>query len=936
MAKMSWTIKNGAAQEKPLTAGRRNCSLKKHLHMSKTFYIIDGHAQIYAAFYAPTQGNLTAPNGESTKATYIFTTILLKILREQKPDMLVVAMDSPEPSFRHKIYEQYKANRPPMPEDLIVQINRIEDVLQGLRIPILRLGGYEADDIIGTLAQKGAAKGYMVYICSKDKDLEQLISDQVVMFDPKSSTIFDLAALKEKKGIRPDQVIDVLALEGDKSDNVPGVADVGPKTALQWMQKYGSLEELLAHRDEIKGKRGENLRTTAEQLKLSRKLVTIDLETPIEFDWNELTVKSPDRTQLEKVFSQLGFRRLLDRMDEIAPEFSAGPSSKRAAHAIMADKPYYHLVDTPQEFENFFNQLKKQKIFALDTETTGLNPVAAELVGLSFSWQDGEGYYLPVKAPLGQKCLDRQKTLQRLKPILTNPQIKKIGQNIKYDIIVLRRAGIEPAGVEFDTMVASYVLYSHRSRHSLDSMALDYLGHDTIKLESLIGKGKNQLTFDMVDTKLAADYAAEDAEVTWRLKEYLAEILNQSPLRQLFEEVEMPLVEVLAEMEYHGVALDVGWLKKLSGQLAERMEELVAHIHRQAGMVFNVDSPKQLSQVLFERLGLGSLKKTKLGRSTDQEVLEALSWQHPVAKMMLEYRQLSKLKNTYVDKLPTMICPQTKRVHASFNQAVTATGRLSSSDPNLQNIPIRTQLGQEIRRSFVTGNPNEVILSADYSQIELRLLAHFSKDAVLREAFASGQDIHRFVAAQVYGLKPDQVDKTQRDKAKAVNFGIIYGQTAYGLSHSIGVSVTEAQQFIDDYFARYPDIRDYFERVISQARKEGCVHTILGRKRVISDINSQTAARRRLAERMAVNTVIQGSAADLIKVAMINIHRRSRRENLQMKMILQVHDELVFELPEEHAADYAEIIRHEMADAIKLEVPIVVQVSWGQNWLECK
>ena len=911
--------------------------------MAKTLYLIDGHAQIYAAFYAPIAASLTAADGEPTKATYIFTTMIFNLLKERQPDMLAVAMDAPGPTFRHELFDQYKAQRPPMPDDLPPQIDRIEEILTALRVPVLRVGGFEADDILGTVARQGARKGYHVYICSKDKDLEQLLSDQVSMYDPRSDAVLDVAALKENKGISPDQVVDVLALAGDPSDNIPGVPDVGPKTALQWIEKYHNLDQLIEHRDEIKGKRGANLRANLDQLHLSRQLATIDCQMPLEIDWSEFALKSFDRNALEDIFDRLDFHRLLAQLDALDPALAGSrrPDKTTAEEPASAagtqseTSATYELIDTQEAFDEFLAQLSKQKFFALDTETTGLNPVAADLVGLSFAWRAGRAYYLPVRAPMGQKCLDRKRTLTKLKKVLSDPKIKKTGQNIKYDMVVLRKAGIEVEGVAFDTMVASYVLNSAR-RHNLDSLAFDYLGHETIKLESLIGKGRNQLTFDMVDTAIAADYAAEDAEVTWRLTEYFEKRLVEPQLRRLYEEVEVPLVQVLSELEYQGVALDVPWLKRMSTQISVRQDELVEKIYAEAGGPFNIDSPAQLAQVLFGRLGLESVKSTKTGRSTDQEVLEALSWQHPIAALMLEYRQLSKLKNTYVDKLPAMICPATGRVHASFNQTVTATGRLSSSNPNLQNIPIRTDLGRQIRKAFVAQDTGGVILAADYSQIELRLLAHFSGDEALGAAFAAGEDIHQFVAAQVYGVAVDKVDSNQRRNAKAVNFGLIYGQSAYGLSRGTGMGMEEARQFIDDYFGRYPGIRKFIDGVISQARKDGYVRTILGRRRVIEGLRGGSGAGRKAAERMAVNTVVQGSAADLIKVAMINIYRRVKEEKLDLKMILQVHDELVFELPERKVKQYSELVQEEMAGAIELKVPVTVDVGWGSNWLECK
>ncbi len=902
--------------------------------MAKSLYIIDGHAQIFSAYFAPTGGNMSSSTGEPTKATLIFTTMLIKLIKERRPDYLVVAMDSGGQTFRHEIYPEYKANRPEVPEDLPVQVERIVEILEAMRIPVLRLPGYEADDIIGTLSSRALAEGFETFICSKDKDLEQLLGEGVKMYDPRKDEETDVAALKEKKGIEPQQVVDVLALAGDTSDNIPGVPDVGPKTAAQWIAKYGSLDGLLAHADEIKGKRGDNLRANVEQAELSRKLATINLDVPLVYEWEDMKQVSGDRQKLEQLFEELNFRRLLDQLDDISGETET--DVKNLATLRNKIEKEYILVEDEGGFKDFLAELKKQKRFAIDTETTSVNARAAELVGLSFSWQAEQGYYLPVKGPMTSPVLDWSAVREELRPILEDENIAKIGQNIKYDIIILRGAGIELAGVDFDTMVASYLLHSERNRHNMDDMAADYLGHETIKIDSLIGKGKKQITFDMVDTVVASDYAAEDADITWRLWEYLAGQFKDAELKKLFDEVEMPLVGVLAKVEYNGVALDVTGLRKLATQLGKRMEELVDEICAAAGVTFNVESPKQLGEVLFERLGLEVVKKTKSGPSTDVEVLEALQWKHDVPRLMLEYRQLSKLKSTYIDKLPIMINSGTGRLHASFNQTVAATGRLSSSDPNLQNIPIRTELGQEIRRAFVPGDKDAVLLAADYSQIELRMLAHFSKDEALLKAFESGEDIHRFVASQIYGVAPDEVTTEMRGRAKAVNFGIIYGQTSFGLSRGTGMPRDEAQKFIDDYFARYPQIKGFMDGIIEQAKKDSFVRTILGRRRTIADLNSRNFNQRKMGERMAVNTVIQGSAADMIKVAMVRLQKRIETEHLAMKMLMQVHDELVFELPREKAQDYGEIVRAEMANALKLDVAMKVDVGWGDNWLECK
>jgi len=907
--------------------------------LSKNLYIIDGHGQIYASYYAPLSASLTAPDGEPTKATLIFTTMIIKLLRQRQPDLLLVAMDAPGPTFRHKMYKEYKANRPSMPDDLPIQITRIEEILAAMRIQILRKAGFEADDLIGTVTKLAQKKKYQVVICSGDKDLEQLLADDVSIYNPRKDTFLDVAGLKEAKGITPDQVIDVMTLVGDTSDNIPGVPDVGPKTALDWIQKYGSLDNLLKNSDQIKGKRGENLRAVLEQLKLSRQLVTIDQNVPLDIDFKDLQVTDFDKSALEKLFHKLGFTRLLNQLglEPAAPEELFNPTTTTAVSPVaQAESAKYILVDTQSAFEDFLVKLRKQKKFAIDTETTSIIPMKSQLVGLSFSWRAGEGYYLALMAPMGQRHLDREVVITALAPILKDPKIKKTGQNVKFDIVVLKRAGLHLEGAYFDTMLASYLIDSTRTRHNLDSLALDYLGHETIKIDSLIGKGKNQLTFDMVDTNLAADYSGEDAEVTWRLTEVFDKLFTDKMLRKLFDEVEIPLVAVLAQMEYHGVALDVAYLKKLSTRMSNRLDKLTDEIYQQAGRTFNIDSPKQLGEILFDKLKLTCIKRTKTGPSTDQESLEAIKAQHQIAALLLEYRQLSKLKNTYVDKLPAMINPATGRVHASFNQTVTATGRLSSSNPNLQNIPIRSDLGQEIRRAFIAQGNDNIILAADYSQIELRLLAHFSQDEALLSAFAAGEDIHRFVAAQVFNIAMDKVDKAQRGKAKAVNFGIIYGQTAYGLSRSIGIPVSEAKVFIEGYFSRYPKIGQFMDDVITQAKKDGYVRTILGRQRMLPDLASRSQTSQKLGERMAVNTVIQGSAADLIKVAMINIYKNICQHAPDLKMILQIHDELVFELPKAKAKEYGSMIREEMTTAIELNVPITVDIGIGPNWLECK
>jgi DNA polymerase-1 len=927
--------------------------------MAKKLFIIDGHAHIYAGYYAPMRQRLTSPSGEPIKATYIFTTAILGLIRRQKPDMLAVAMDSKTPTFRVKIYPEYKAHRPPMPDDMPAQINRIEQILGAMNVPVLRLNGFEADDVIGTLSKKAAADGYDCLICSGDKDVLQLLDDHISTFDIKTDTRTDVVTMVEQMGVTPEQFVDCLALQGDASDNVPGVPDVGPKTALEWIRKYGSIDNIYEHIDEIKGKRGDNLRKFKDSAILSKELVMIDCDVPLQIDYDALALKKFDEKKLAEIFTELGFNRLLTQLNLTSTEhsvssvehrgLSAGGGIKNRASSIENPDSIktvshnYELIDTQEKFERFLPELKKQKLFALDTETTSIFAMRSELVGISFSWQPHKGFYLAVKSPLGSNHLDIEQVRSKLTPLLADENIKKIGQNIKYDLLVLRNAGIPVKGIYFDTMVASYCLDPERESHSLDNMSLDFLNYQGIPISSLIGKGKNQLTFDMVDTTAACEYSAEDADVTYQLYLYLKDRLEKEPaLKNLFEDVEMPLVSVLAAMEYNGVSLDTALLRKMSSEINEALKTVTEQIYQHAGSVFNIDSPKQLSEILFKRLNLPPVRSGKAGLSTDAAVLEQLADQHPIIEQILYYRTLSKLQNTYVDKLGTLINPRTGRVHASFNQTITTTGRLSSSDPNLQNIPIKTELGRKIRAAFVPAKKSDCILSADYSQIELRLLAHFSKDQALMAAFAADQDIHRFVASQIYNVPIEEVTDQMRSNCKAVNFGIIYGQGAFGLSRSIGISQTEAKKFIDDYFARYSSIRQFMDSCIASARRTGYAETILHRRRRIANLNSKHAGKRSQAERLAINTVIQGSAADLIKVAMITIQKKieapqlsgeSKKGGGSVKMILQIHDELVFELPAAEADKHAKWIAEEMTGAITLDVPLKVDITYGPNWL---
>jgi len=903
--------------------------------MAKTLYIIDGHAHIYAAYYAPMRQQLTSPEGEPTKATYIFTNIIVGLIQQKRPDMLVVAMDSKVPSFRAKLYPEYKAHRPKMPDDMPAQISRIEEILKAMNIPVLRVEGFEADDIIGTIAKRASEKGIDTYICSKDKDMLQLLGEHVFVFDIKDGRWTDADSMLARMKVSAGQFVDVLALQGDTADNVPGVPDVGPKTALEWIQKYGCLEKLYEHADEIKGKRGQSLRDSKDLAFLSRKLVTIDCDVPVEIDYDDFALKKFNEAELAGIFSQLGFNRLLTQLaltgtSAAAEEFGEQGSVETVRHD-------YQLVDTQEKFDRFVAKLKEQKLFAVDTETTSISAMRAELVGLSFSWQKHKAYYLPVRAPLGAKHLDMAVVRAKLGPILADENVKKIGQNIKYDMLVLQNAQMPAKGIYFDTMVASYCLDPQRGSHSLDKMAEDFLNYHCIPISSLIGKGKNQITFDMVDTAVGCEYAAEDADITFQLYGHLNRLLEkQQQLKKLFEEVEMPLVSVLAVMQYNGVSIDAKLLRRMSGEIDEQLDGLTDRIYQEAGSTFNIDSTKQLAEILFDRLGLEPVRIGKTGRSTDAAVLEQLALQHPIANMILRYRMLRKLKNTYVDKLGSIINPRTGRIHASFNQTITATGRLSSSNPNLQNIPVRTELGSKVRSAFVPRDKTDCILRADYSQIELRLLAHFSKDETMIAAFEADKDIHRFVASQIYSCRLEEVTGEMRSRCKAVNFGIIYGQGAFGLSRSIGISHGKAKKFIDDYFARYGSIREFMEKVVAEAKRTGYAETILHRQRKIPDLDSKNANKHSQGRRLAINTTIQGSAADLIKVAMINIQRKIEAENLPVKMILQIHDELVFELPKTEAAKHANWIAKEMTDAIKLDVPLKVDISYGPTWLSEK
>ena len=923
--------------------------------MAKTVYVIDGHSQIYRAYYA-TFGALTAPTGEPTRATHVFCQMLLSLIRGRRPDYVVMTLDADESKlFRRQLYPDYKAHRQPPPEDLAPQEQRIISIVQAAGVPLLRLEGYEADDILATLAGRLAGADCDVFLVSRDKDLEQLLGEHVALFDPMKDEIVTPQRLVETKGWRPDQAVDAQILCGDSVDNVPGVPGIGPKTAAKLLQKYGSAAGVLAHADELTPKLRANLLAFAPQMDLVRRLVTLRTDVPIEFDLRQAACSRFRWTRTRPIFEELGLRRLLDQLPQETAEETdvdpgvtpgaagrtcssgAGSPLELAAKVRGPEGGAYHLVNTHLEFMRFVGRLAQQKEFAIDTETTGVNAVDCDLVGLSFSWTAGVGCYVPVRSVYGQ-ALDLSAVRAGLAPILADESKRKVGQNLKYDLLVLRNAGLPVAGPLFDTMIAAFVLDPTAGSHGLDALAQRLLGHRMIPITDLIGKGRQQLRMDQVPVTQVAEYAAEDADYTWRLKELFEPQLAPGGVADLFYKLEMPLVAVLTDMEENGISLDVPLLQDMGRQMAARAQAVAQEIYDLAGAPFNLDSPRQLAEILFDRLKLRVVRRTKTTRSTDAETLEALAKEtgYPILGLLLEHREIQKLRSTYVEALPASLSRRTGRIHTSYHQTGTVTGRLSSSEPNLQNIPIRTEAGRQIRRAFVPRSREEVLIVGDYSQIELRVLAHFCEDEALIRAFAEDQDIHAFVAAQVNGVPLEQVTKEMRSRAKAVNFGIIYGQGAFGLAQTTGMSRTEAQAFINAYYERYPRIREFRERCVADAKRDGLVRTILGRRRPIQDLTSQNAAVRAQAERFAVNTVVQGSAADLIKTAMLELHERIRAGRLPLRMLLQVHDELVFESPRAAAADLAAMIRDVMSRALTLRVPLKVDVSWGENWLDAK
>lgn len=881
----------------------------------RRLYLIDGSSYIYRAYFAIR--HLSNSKGFATNAVFGFINMLLKVVREHAPDHLAVIFDAKGPTFRKEIYPEYKANRAKMPEDLVPQIPIIKEVVRAFNMPAIEKAGYEADDIIATLAKKFAAEGLEITVVTGDKDLMQIVSDRIRLLDTMKDKVSGLEEVAERFGGTPDKVIEVQALAGDSSDNIPGVPGIGEKTAVKLIREFGTLENLLAHSAEVKGKMGEKLREFAEQALLSKRLATLVEDLPLELDYSSFALSEPNREALTALLKELEFHKLIQ-------EFST---------ESRADGTGYRGVLDAAGLDELTAELRRAGRFAFDTETTSLNAVQADLVGLSFSVRAGEAWYIPVgHRYLGApEQLDCQRVLDKLRPLLEGPELFKIGQNLKYDLLVLRRAGIEVKGPFFDTMIASYLAQPAAKSHGMDALASELLGHKTVSYSEVTGSGRNRIGFEEVAVEKAIHYAAEDADITLRLAAALDPKLDETEQRSLFAEVEMPLVEVLTAMEWAGIRIDSAFLGALSKEMEGKLAMLEREIHELAGGPFNIASPKQLGEVLFERLNLPKGRKTKTGWSTDVEVLSALAEQNPVAARILEHRSLAKLKNTYCDALPKLVNPDTGRIHTSFNQAVTATGRLSSSEPNLQNIPIRSEEGGRIREAFIPAEGN-VLLAADYSQIELRILAHLADEAVLKESFARGEDIHKRTASEVFGVFPEMVTVEMRRQAKTINFGVIYGMGAFSLGKDLGIPTREAQVFIDNYFARYPGIKTFMESKKEEARAKQYVTTLLGRRCAVPEISSSNGAIRAYAERNAINYPIQGSAADIVKIAMVRIHRRLAEEGLKTRMVLQVHDELVFDVPEVELEKARELVRSEMEGALALSVPLLVDIGVGGNW----
>lgn len=921
--------------------------------MEKLF-LLDAYALIYRAYYALIKSPRINSKGFNTSAILGFVNTLEDVLKKENPTHIGIAFDPAGPTFRHEAYPEYKAQREETPEVIRLSVPIIKDIIRAYRIPILEVPGYEADDVIGTLATEAGKRGITTYMMTPDKDYGQLVGENVFMYRPrhndKAFEVMGVEEVKNKYAIQsPLQVIDLLGLMGDASDNIPGCPGVGEKTAQKLIAQFGNIENLLAHTDQLKGALRTKVEENRKQIEFSRFLATIKTDVPLPLDMDALKRESPDEEELRKIFQELEFRTLLERIFKekpketpaatpgqgdlfgfFTPETTSEPEKTNLAtlHTLNYN---YQLVDNEEKLSQLLQNIVTQSVLSLDTETTSTDPIRAELVGMSFSYAENQAFYVPVPTDRSEA----QKIVDRFRPVFENREIMKVGQNIKYDMLVLANYGVQLQGPLFDTMVAHYVLQPEL-RHNMDYLAEIYLNYQTIHIEELIGpKGKNQGNMRDLPPASVYEYACEDADVTLKLKNKLEKELDENNVRKLFEEIEMPLIPVLAYMERNGVRIDTEALKETSRHFTLRMKQIEEEVYQLAGTEFNIASPKQVGEVLFDRLKIvEKAKKTKTGQYvTSEEVLESLRGKHEVVGKILEHRGLKKLLGTYIDALPQLINPETGRIHTSFNQTVTATGRLSSSNPNLQNIPIRNEDGKEIRKAFI---PDDgcIFFSADYSQIELRIMAHLSGDPHMIEAFQKGQDIHAATASKIYKVPLEEVTREQRSKAKTANFGIIYGISVFGLAERLNVDRKEAKELIDGYFENYPHVKEYMDESIRIARERGYIETIFKRKRYLPDINSRNAVVRGYAERNAINAPIQGSAADIIKVAMVRIYQRFLKEGIQSKMILQVHDELNFSVLPEEQEKVKQIVIEEMESAYKMKAPLLADSGWGQNWLE--
>lgn len=916
--------------------------------------LVDGSSYLFRAYHALPP--LTNSKGKPTGAIYGVINMLRRLLNEYQPTDVGIIFDPKGGSFRHQLYPDYKANRKKMPEELSEQIEPLFEIIRAMGLPLLIIENVEADDVIGTLSQRATQQKREVIISTGDKDMAQLVNTHVTLINTMNDTKLDIVGVKEKFGVMPEQMIDYLTLMGDTSDNVPGVMGVGPKTAAKWLNEYGSLENMIQHADKISGKVGENFRAFIPQIPLTRILLTIKHDVDLMQQPEDLKLLPQNIEKLKYFFEEYEFKSWLKELQQFSVETENTLQNKRfSGNEFKQPAQGENVVILPMEItpsrkdipytvilhEDMLDQLihhiQTEQFFSFDTETTSLAYMDAHLVGMSFSFTGGKNYYLPVgHTYLGApEQLDKKRVLEKLKPFFENKHIEKIGQNIKYDKEILANESIDLQGIKFDTMIESYVLNSIGSRHNLDSLALKYLNHQNISYEDVTGKGAKKITFDQVDIEKAAPYATEDSHIVLKLHDYFfPKLIEHSNLLNVFEKIEMPLIDVLVNMERNGVLIDIALLAKQSEELAKKIKEKEDLSYQLAGCLFNLSSPKQLQEILFEKLKLPQLRKTPGGQpSTAEDVLQDLALDYPLPKIILEYRSLSKLKSTYTDSLPLQISPNTGRIHTSFHQAITSTGRLSSSDPNLQNIPIKTEEGRRIRQAFIAP-PHYKIIAADYSQIELRIMAHLSHDPGLLQAFNQQQDVHSSTAAQVFGVNLDAVTQEQRRKAKAINFGLIYGMSAFGLAKQIGVDRQTAQYYMDEYFKKYPGVKTYMEETRRLAHHQGFVETISGRRLYLPDINSRTIMLQKAAERTAINAPMQGTAADIIKMAMIRIDRWLASLPIKVKMILQVHDELVFEAPEEHTEILISDIKYHMENVVKLDVPLIADIGIGHNWDE--